>query len=55
VRIQALDFLALLLRVTWASHGSLSRIRIPIIATLTEGAFLNLSAVYIRDTPCFIF
>ena len=38
VRIQALDFLALLLRVTWASHGSLSRIRIPIIATLTEGA-----------------
>jgi hypothetical protein len=37
VRIQALDFLALLLRVTWASHGSLSRIRVPIIATLTEG------------------
>mmetsp|Transcript_28804 Transcript_28804/g.41262 ORF Transcript_28804/g.41262 Transcript_28804/m.41262 type:complete len:139 (-) Transcript_28804:526-942(-) len=36
LRIQALDFLPVLLRLTWDGHGSLSRIRVPIFAALTE-------------------
>jgi len=37
VRVEALEFLAFFLRLTWDSYGSLFRIRVPILATLTEG------------------
>lgn len=36
VRIQALEFLALVLRVTWDSFGSFLRIRLPLLAVQTE-------------------
>ena len=36
VRVQALEFLALLLRLTWECHGSFSRIRVPLLAVQTE-------------------
>ena len=36
VRIQALEFLALISRLTWDSYGSFHRIRIPMLAVQTE-------------------
>jgi len=36
VRVQALEFLALVLRVTWDSYGSFFRIRVPLLAVQTE-------------------
>jgi hypothetical protein len=36
VRIQALEFLALILRVTWDSYGNFFRIRQPLLAVQTE-------------------
>ena len=36
VRVQALEFLALILRLTWDSYGSFSRIRLPTLSVQTE-------------------
>jgi len=36
VRVQALEFLALILRLTWDSFGSFSRVRVPLIAVQIE-------------------
>ena len=36
VRVQALEFLALLLRLTWNSYGSFYRVRVPLLAVQTE-------------------
>mmetsp|Transcript_27766 Transcript_27766/g.37134 ORF Transcript_27766/g.37134 Transcript_27766/m.37134 type:complete len:1380 (-) Transcript_27766:230-4369(-) len=36
VRVQALEFLALILRLTWDSFGSFFRIRVPLLAVQTE-------------------
>jgi len=36
VRVQALEFLALILRLTWDSFGSFYRIRVPLLAVQTE-------------------
>ena len=36
VRVQALEFLALILRVTWNCYGSFSRVRLPLLAVQTE-------------------
>ena len=36
VRVQALEFLALILRLTWNSYGSFSRVRLPLLAIQAE-------------------
>lgn len=36
VRVQALEFLALILRMTWDTFGSFSRVRLPLLAIQTE-------------------
>ena len=36
VRVQALEFLALILRLTWDAYGSFLRIRLPMLAVQTE-------------------
>ena len=36
VRVQALEFLALLLRLTWDTYGSFARVRIPLLAIQME-------------------
>ncbi len=36
VRVEALDFLALILRLHWDSFGSFTRVRVPLLATMTE-------------------
>lgn len=36
VRVEASDFLALILRLTWDSYGSFFRVRIPLLAVQTE-------------------
>lgn len=36
VRVEASDFLALILRLTWDSYGSFHRVRVPLLAVQTE-------------------
>ena len=36
VRVEALDFLALILRLHWDTFGSFTRVRVPLLATMTE-------------------
>lgn len=36
VRVEASDFLALLLRLTWDSYGNICRVRVPLLAVQTE-------------------
>ena len=36
VRVQALEFLALILRLTWNSYGSFFRVRVPLLAVQSE-------------------
>ena len=36
VRVEALDFLALILRLHWDSFGSFTRVRVPLLATMAE-------------------